>query len=260
MKISALVAQFPISLSIQQNLDALLGILEQSESGDIVLFPEGSLSGYSQDLSFLDHLDLAELDDALVKLKSVAQAHQIYLWVGAIIQENGKWFNRAYGFTPMAEIQVYDKINLAHHERGIITAGNSLPLFKQKTPNGSIKLGVQICREIRFAEQWSWLAQQGAQLILHLNNAIGNTRQLPVWRSHLVSHAAGNQRFVLSANNAAEEQISPTMAVAPTGEILHEIIFANQESFRVTLDLSQISDWYLHQRREDIIAISPPLS
>lgn len=258
MKIPALVAQFPISLSIHQNMESLLEILEQSKPGDIVLFPEGSVSGYSHDLSFLDQIDITELDEALEYLKSEAQTRQIYLWVGAIIRENGKWFNRAYGFTPTAETHIYDKINLAHHERGIITAGNKLPVFTQMTPKDSLKIGVQICREIRYAEQWGWLVRQGAQIILHLNNAIGNAQQLPVWRSHLVSHAAGNQRFVLSANNAAEEQVAPTMAIAPSGEILNEIIAPKQGFFRMKLDLSQVSDWYLNQCRDDVVTITSP--
>jgi predicted amidohydrolase len=124
-----------------------------------------------------------------------------------------------------------------------------------ETPDGKVKLGVQICRELRFPEQWRWLAQRGAQVFLHLNNAIGVTFPQPVWKSHLVSRAAENQRFVLSANNAASKQISPTIAVAPDGQVMDEIVSAEPGILRIELDLSKISDLYLHQCRTDVIAV-----
>ena len=257
MKISALVAQFPVSFSIEQNMEAILGILAQSQPGDIVLFPEGSVSGYSHDPAFLEQIDLALLNDALARLNAASQAHQIHLWAGAIIRENGDWCNRAYGFSPNGESLFYDKINLAVHERGVMRAGKKLPVFEHTSAEGVFKVGVQLCREIRFAEQWGWLARQGAQIILHLNNAVDNANQLPVWRSHLVSHAAGNQRFVLSANNAAKAQLSPTIAISPSGHILDEIVSEHPGCIRVHLDLSQVSDWYLSQCRTDIVSISP---
>jgi predicted amidohydrolase len=114
---------------------------------------------------------------------------------------------------------------------------------------------VQICRELRFPEQWGWLARQGAQVILHLNNAIGNSRNRTVWRSMLVSRAAETGRFVLSANNGAEGRQGPSMAVAADGQLLGEVAHRGTATLRVTLDLTQVSNWYLNQCRKDIVAI-----
>lgn len=255
MMLSALVAQFPISLSIQQNLATMLSILEQTQHGDLVVFPEGALSGYAHDLSFLDRIDLQELEAARRRLQLEAKQRDLYLWVGAVMPEAESWFNLAYGFTPQGEVHRYQKINLAHHERGIITPGNDLPVFTLTTDQGSLKIGVQICREIRYPEQWGLLARRGAQIILHLNNAIDNAAQLPVWRSHLISRAAETQRFVISANNAAPGQLAPTMAVAPNGEVIAEIVSAAQGTLCLELDISQVSDWYLNQCREDVVEI-----
>jgi len=256
MKLFALAAQFSVSFSIQQNLEIMLAILEQAQPGDFVIFPEGSLSGYSHDLTFLDRIDLRELESARQRLQLAAQQRKLHLWVGSVVLEGGSWFNLAYGFTPQGGMHIYRKINLAHHERSLITSGNELSVFTLATSQGSFKIGVQICREIRFPEQWGLLARQGAQIILHLNNAIDNAHQLPVWRSHLVSRAAETQRFVLSSNNAAPTQLCPTMAIAPNGEILEEIVSPEQGILRVELDLSQVSDWYLDQCRSDIVEIT----
>ncbi len=124
-----------------------------------------------------------------------------------------------------------------------------------ETPAGKVMLGVQICRELRFPEQWRWLAHSGAQIILHLNNAVGTAFPQPVWKSFLVSRAAENQRFVLSANNAASLQISPTIAVAPDGQVIGEIVSAEAGILRVEIDLSKTADLYLNQCRTDVVAI-----
>ena len=139
---------------------------------------------------------------------------------------------------PHGERLIYRKINLANHERGKFSTGSELPVFRLQTPAGEVSIGVQICREIRYPEQWGWLARQGAQIILHLNNAIDDDQYQPVWKSHLVSRAAETQRFVLSANNAAQKQISPTIAIAPNGQVLAEIVSSKSESVRIPLDLS----------------------
>jgi predicted amidohydrolase len=255
MNLSAVIAQFPVSLSIQRNLEVIDALLEQVDAGDLVLLPEGSISGYSMDTSFLEHIDQSELIAGIQHLQAEAVRRKINVWAGACVNLDGKWFNAAYGFSAGGEIHVYYKINLANHERGVFSAGNSLPLFALSTPEGNLMLGVQICRELRFPEQWGWLARRGAQVILHLNNATGDASYQPIWKSHLVSRAAETQRFVLSANNAAAEQVSPTIAIAPDGHVMAEAVSAKLEILHVELDLSKVSNLYLDQSRADVVAI-----
>ncbi len=258
MKVSIFAVQFPISLKIAANLKHIQKYAQMAHPGDLVLFPEGAISGYSSDLSFLDQIDQAELAAALDDLGQLAQNLGIHLWVGSLISEDGFWFNAACGFGPAGESYQYRKINLAHHERGILTPGNDLPIFDLLLADGPLTVGVQLCREIRYPEQWGWLARQGAQIILHLNNASGDEALLPVWRSHLVGHAAANQRFVISANNAAAQQICPTMVISPRGFVLDEIVSSAAGDFRCELDLDEVSNWYLDQARPDVVAINQP--
>ena len=247
--INVVVAQFPVTFSIQRNLGFIDSVLARTNVGDLVVFPEGALSGYSTDPSFVMRIECHTLMTGLEYLQRAAVEREINLWVGACVCENGEWFNAAYGFFADGKTQVYRKINLAHHERGIVSAGNVLPVFELHTPEGKIVVGVQICRELRFPEQWAWLARRGAQIILHLNNTVGDEAFRPVWKSHLVSRAAETQRFVLSANTAASAQLCPTMAVAPDGQIMGEIVSEKPEMLRVGLDLTRVSIWYLDQSR-----------
>ncbi len=255
MRLTALVAQFPVTLSIQSNLEIIDSVLAQTNAGDWVIFPEGSVSGYSTDTTFLQQINHHELIAGLKHIQKESERRKINVWVGACINRDGKWFNTAHGFSADGKTQVYHKINLANHERGVFSAGNNLPVFELNTPDGNVIIGIQICRELRFPEQWGWLARCGAQIIFHLNNAVGDDLFQPVWKSHLISRAAETQRFVLSANNAAPKQISPTIAVAPDGQVLGEIVSAELDILRVELDLSKVSHWYLDQSRTDVVAI-----
>ena len=255
MIIQAVVAQFPVSFSIPENVDRILSVLAQTVPGDLVLLPEGSLSGYSDDLSFLKDINPHEVQEGLSRLQDEAVRRKINLWVGACVSSDGRWVNAAYGFTPDGETHIYHKINLATHERGVFCAGSDLPVFELTAPEGKFRMGVQMCRELRFPEQWGWMARCGAQVFLHLNNAVGSDVQQPVWKSHLVSRAAETQRFVLSANNAAPQQVCPTLAVAPDGQVAGEIVSSELGILRVELDLSRVSNWYLDQCRCDVAAI-----
>jgi predicted amidohydrolase len=255
MNINAILAQFPVSLSIRKNIQTIDSILETAHAGDLVLFPEGSVSGYSADTSFLSQINQQELNDGLNHLQKEAQERKINLWAGACVNKDGKWFNAAYGFLADGTRHIYHKINLANHERGVFSTGDDLPIFELFTSQGKVLIGIQICRELRYPEQWGWLARNGAQIILHLNNAVGDSSFQPVWKSHLVSRAAETQRFVLSVNNAAEQQVSPTIAIAPDGKVISEIVSATTGILRLELDLSRVSDIYLKQCRSDVIAI-----
>ena len=53
------------------------------------------------------------------------------------------------------------KGNLATHKRGRLTACSALPTPRMTSPAGELLTGVQLCREIRFPEQWHCLARQG---------------------------------------------------------------------------------------------------
>jgi len=255
MNISAIIAQFSVSLSIKRNLEIIDSVLEQTTPGDLVIFPEGSISGYSIDTSFLRKINQSELMTGLEHIRTEALKRSVNIWAGACINKGDKWINAAFGFSADGKTKVYHKINLANHERGVFSAGDDLPIFELNFPEGKVLVGVQICRELRYPEQWTWLARHGAQIFLHLNSAISDSSFQPVWRSHLVSRAAETQRYVLSANNADLEQVSPTIAIAPDGKIIDEIVSAELGILHVHLDLSKVSTLYLDQSRTDVIAI-----
>jgi predicted amidohydrolase len=243
--IGAVLAQIPVAWSVGENCAAIMAALDTAQPGDVVVTPEGSLTGYPTDgdveqLSFLDEGEVAE---ALDRLETAAAEVGASLWVGVLSKDSGRWVNEAIELS--ADVRrVYRKRNLAHVERPLFAAGVDLPVF----PTGQTQVGVQLCRELRFPEQWIWLARGGAEIFVHPNNGVAPRSVFEVWRSMLVARAHETQRFVVSANASRDDQHCPSVVVAPSGVVLVELPAGVTEVIRMELDLTQVSDGYLRQR------------
>lgn len=255
MYISVAVAQFPIVLDIAQNMAQIRRIIEEVQRDELVVLPEGAISGYAENIEFLAHIDKGHLAEALSELEMHVQRRGIHLVVGSCLYEDEGWWNAGLYLSPQGKCFTYRKVNLAMHERGHMRAGAELPVFELQFAEGNAIIGLQLCREIRFPEQWRVLAHHGAQVFIYLTNAINAQKQLAVWRSHLVSRAAENQRFLLSANTAHAMQNCPTMIIAPDGSVLQEVVSEQRTILRATIDLAMVSQWYLDQCRNDVVAL-----
>ena len=49
-----------------------------------MVFPEGALSGYAYDLSFLKQLNAQNLRKALNELQGIAREKELYIWFGSL--------------------------------------------------------------------------------------------------------------------------------------------------------------------------------
>jgi predicted amidohydrolase len=255
MKLSIVVAQTRVSWDIQRNLASIAAALAGTRRGEVVLLPEAAVSGYDDELSGLDRLDPADVDAAIHRVADQAAERGIHLFCGSLLYEHGTWRNAALYLGPDGTRQVYRKVNLATHERGRLTAGSHLPVFRVRLPAGPLAVGVQLCREISFPEQWRYLASEGAQLFAYLTHAANPAWPPGVWRSHLVSHAAANQRFVVAANIADARQHCPSAVISPRGQVLAELPPAQPGLARVSIDTAECADVYLSQRRDDVLQL-----
>jgi len=95
--------------------------------------------------------------------------------------------------------------------------------------------------------------ERGAQAFVYLTNAVNPAVPAGVWSSHLISHAAANQRFVIACNIADPGQHCPSMIVSPRGEILGDLPATQPAVLRAVIDTEDVSDWYLSQRRTDVL-------
>jgi predicted amidohydrolase len=256
VQISVLIAQVPVVWNIDANLITLRDVVGETRPDDVVVLPEGMLSGYGEDLTRLDAVDPAAVDGAVAQVAQLAQQKQVHIFCGSLLPQDRGWCNAGLFFPATGPYQVYRKINLAMNERDRLHAGDQLPTIDVPHTGGSIITGVQLCREIRFPEQWQHLADRGAQLFIYLTNAANTDEAEGVWRSHLISRAAENQRFLASANIAHPDQHCPSMLVSPRGEVLAELPAGRVDVLRRTLDMNENRSWYLGQRRQDVVSLT----
>jgi predicted amidohydrolase len=241
---------------VDRNREQISSLLrEQTHAGDLVVLPEAALSGYDDELSGLDDLDPVRLADATAAVGKIARNQGIHLLCGSLQFERGTWCNTAIYFSPDGGCWTYRKVNLASHERGRLAAGSTLPLLWIGSGAARVGVGVQLCREIRYPEQWHVLARRGAQLMAYLTYAANPREAAGVWRAHLISRAAETQRFVLAANVAHPNQHCPSMIISPRGEVLAEAATGEPTALRVELNLDDVADRYLTQQRSDVVSI-----
>ncbi len=54
MQISILIGQVPVTWDVNANVGTLRDIVDEAQPGDLVVLPEGMLSGYGEDLTPLE--------------------------------------------------------------------------------------------------------------------------------------------------------------------------------------------------------------
>ena len=121
------------------------------------------------------------------------------------------------------KVHTYDAFN--YRESDTVRAGDSLVTFAV----GDLTVGVAICYDIRFPEQFKELARQGAQLIVVPTSWADGEGKLDQWRLLTAARALDSTSYILAAGQArpggeakAGEDSGPTgighsVLVAPDG-------------------------------------------
>jgi predicted amidohydrolase len=257
MGLPVVIGQLEIDWDPARNTERVISFLRaETRPGGLAVLPEAALSGYDDQLSGIDRLDPGALAAALSAVAAAARELGVHVLCGSLLPELGGWCNAAIYFGPAGERWTYRKVNLATHERGRLSPGASLPLLRLTAQPAPVTVGVQLCRELKYPEQWHVLARGGARLLAYLTYAANPQVAAGVWRSHLISRAAETQRFVLAANVASPAQHCPSMVISPSGNVLAETTTAAPQALHADLDLAEVSDWIISQQRNDVVGIS----
>jgi predicted amidohydrolase len=128
--ISVTAAQVAVTWDVEQNLASIAPVLDDARPDEVVVFPEGALSGYGADLAPLGNLDPSLLACAIEDVAELARERAVHVFCGSLIHEDGAWWNAALYFSPSGRRWTYKKINLAMNERGLLAAGDDLPTLE----------------------------------------------------------------------------------------------------------------------------------
>ncbi len=232
---------------IHAAIDEATGEAEDGERrADLLVVPECALSGYPP----AKDLDFAALKQARCELAAHAARKGLWLALGTITRRAGNRLNTALLFSPKGRLLAsYDKTELTSGDEKHFAPGEALPAFQI----GDWKVGLQICFDMRFAENWRILRRQGVELVLHLSNASRSSGwKVPVLGGTIRCRAAENGMFVVSANDARPPQMLVSAICDPDGKHLARAEENREMLIYAQLDRSAVKGAFLKSRRTDL--------
>ncbi len=184
----------------ERNFKGIRSMLEQIPSSDsihLVILPELFAIGFR-------HEDYRRLGAGVPGCTSdflceTAEEFSIYL-IGTGIEESaGKFYNTLVLASPEGHVVgAYRKIHPFQEEKDVFLGGSTITMFRL----GELRVGVEICYDIRFPEVSRRLALEGAQVIL-VPAAFPDPRAHH-WDTLVMARAIENQVFIAAANRVGQ--------------------------------------------------------
>lgn len=168
---------------------------------DLIILPEMFPTGFSMDAA-----ELAEPMNLNVSkwMQQMAAQKNATISGSAIIQVDGKYYNRLLWVSPDGMIQHYDKRHLFRmaEEDQSFSAGDRLPIFELK----GWKICPQVCYDLRFPI-WSRNRMIDGQLAYDLIFYIASwpAARVSAWDALLPARAIENLAYSIGVNRVAED-------------------------------------------------------
>lgn len=258
MKVAAV--QFVSGGDIAENLARAKELISTAagQGAQLIVLPEATAQSFAS--GRLD-VNAQELDgDFATQLKTHAEELGVTVVAGMFrpadsVDKDGKSINRVYNTALITgpgvhlgynKIHTYDAFN--YRESDTVKPGNELVTFELD----GVTIGVAICYDVRFPEQFKALARQGAEVIVVPTSWADGPEKRDQWRLLSATRALDSTAYVICAgqarpggNDKAGEASGPTgighsVIVSPTAERLaeagyeEEIIYADIDPELVT--------------------------
>jgi len=237
MKIKVAGAQIPVTLSISENCESVKRAIDFAayNKADILLTPEGSVSGYT-------HLfDQLQTEDAIAEICEMAAEHQLGLALGTCFTESDA---KCYD-----QLRFYDKDGsfLGFHSK-ILTCGIGVPPIGEvqhfsTAPLHSFQFKGITCGGLICNDMWAnpvytpipdthlsqKLSSMGVRIIFHgVNGGRDGTEfsKIVTWNYHdsnLRMRAKAGNLYVVTADNCHPTALpcsAPSGVVSPEGQRL----------------------------------------
>lgn len=218
------IAQVPQTADIGENLATALDYMERAarEGVELLCFPETHLAGYRVGVMAVEaSCETEELERASARVAAECRRLSLGVILGTETpNHDGKPYNSAVIFDQDGDIlALHHKSRLTPKDALGYAAGGDSTLFEVK----GIRMGVVICFEgFRFAETTRALVEAGARIVFHpqFNHVLpGMEWKLPVHEALLVTRAAENGVYFVSANMSHPLNNCRSLIVAPNGLI-----------------------------------------
>ena len=236
----AALVQLTVTDDPVANLAATLGFVRQAhaQGAQFILTPECTNGLWSNRAAQKAALRLEEDDATLAALRDEAGKLGVWLLIGSLAlltgDEDGRFANRSFLIRPDATIAArYDKIHMfdvnvseteVYRESAAFRPGSQAVVAQ--TPFAPV--GMTVCYDVRFANLYRRLAQDGAQIIT-VPAAFNHITGAAHWETLLRARAIENGAFVLApaqtgfhaeADGKGRRTYGHSLAIAPWGEVL----------------------------------------
>jgi predicted amidohydrolase len=258
MKIRVAGFQMPVSNRIRQNTDRICAAIRRAARAraDILLTPEGSLSGYRPDF------DVREAADALERVTALARQVKVGLALGTcFVEANRKCYNQIRFYRPSGEF-------LGFHSKTLRCAGlgpaaspkdelnhyavSRLRVFRWAP---GLTIGGLICNDLWANPQCTpmpdvhltqRLAEMGARIIFHAVNGgrDGSENSKVAWQYHeanLRMRAQAGNLWIVTADNSHPASLpcsAPSGVIDPHGRWVCQAKPRGSQFFVCTIDLA----------------------
>ena len=247
-KMTVAVAQTLCSGDVQANYEkAERMIAEAAQKGaQLIVFPENMNYVGAADPTKEESVPNGE---GCRRMAAAAKKHGMWVNLGSIKEQTDtKPYNTSVLFTPEGEVQaIYRKIHLCDmqgnpgskptRESDHVRKGNEIVV----TDIGTCKVGMSICYDMRFPEQFRIMREKGAQLILHpscFSMVTGSAH----WEILLRSIAVTCHSFVLACNHCGNKPGGKplwghSMIIDPWGNIIAQAGWEKEALLVAEIDL-----------------------
>lgn len=222
MNLKLAAVQMPVARELDANLPKMLRYIDRasSDEADLLLFPEGALSGYHGEI------DQEQVEDGLSQLRRACAAGGVCALVGTSYREGQSVYN---------QVRVYDDGGryLGAHSKTLTTGGD----LQWTTPGGGTQVfehkglcfGAMICNDLwctppcpapdtHLVQQ---IAQAGGKAVFHAINSGADQGYLKWHTAHQELYARVYGVYILAANAAQPSAVNaPTGLLSPRGEWL----------------------------------------
>ena len=244
------IAQVEISRDIQCNTEKIIEYIKSCEDTDVLVFPEEMISGYyPEDEQYITKLNPDKITEGIKAISQEIREKNIEVIIGTALYENSKWYNTTFWFNQDGTIKyLYKKCNLSNLDRNHFTSGSQLEVIDFK----GISSSIQMCREIKYPEQWLYLRLQGSEIIFHINNS---QVQSDEWLSLYRTRAYENEIYVVSVNPTYPNQKFCSYTLSPKGEVLLQTEANTEKIYYFAFVVNNHISKGISQRRTDLVDI-----
>ena len=224
MKIGAY--QFSVTGNISDNMATLKKaiVLAADKGVRLLIFPECSLTGYPPlTVQSCNNIDFTHVEQCFYELQELSIKYNMFIIIGSVTIDNGKYFNSAMTFSPNENIIApYHKRALWGYDKDNFTAGNNKGIFEIN----NFKIGIRICFEIRFPEYFRELYKSNTDFNVVIFYDVSNNDDIERYeliKSHLKTRAVENISTIISVNSISPYQTAPTAVFDSSGKVIIEL-------------------------------------